>query len=64
MAVQVANEGAMVAEINRLLPATRVSYLWMAESGELLPNHHPLLVPFQLDVPLPDAAERDHGAPN
>lgn len=61
--VQVAGKGAMVAKINRLA-GTRVVYLWMApgepRDAPCQPQH-PLLVPFQLDVPLSDDAERDHG---
>lgn len=60
-----ADEGALVAKINSLPCSTRVVYLWVA-SGE--PGDAPcqpeysVLVPLQLDVPLPDDAERDHGA--
>lgn len=63
--VQVANEGALVAKINRLPGRTRVAYLWVASREPRdAPRqpHRTVLVPFQLDVPLPDAAERDHGA--
>lgn len=62
--VQVADEGALVAEIN-CLPGTRVAYLWLAsrEPGDApCQPKYALLVPLQLDVPLPDDAERDHGA--
>lgn len=64
--VQVADQGALVAKINRL-PGTRVTYLWMANGGPLLClllGGRPLFVPLQLDVPLPDDAQRDHGARN
>lgn len=63
--VQVADEGALVAKINRLPRRTRVVHLWVApgEPGDApRQSQHPVLVPFQLDVPLPDDAERDHGA--
>lgn len=64
VALQVADQGALVAEINSLA-GTRVAYLWLAsrEPGDAsCQPQHPLLVPLQLDVPLPDDAERDHGA--
>lgn len=63
--MQVADEGTLVAEINRLPGGTRVAYLWVAprEPGDAPRQpQYAVLVSFQLDVPLPDDAERDHGS--